>query len=558
MKRRPQAEAPLRWSRGRAIPDRPQGTSASGVIPKRRLARGSSTGARSCAFARGDHIREGWPPHERTVHDGTASPAKVKARFAAPTTGEEATQRGDPERGEGRGTPRPPGRGGARGATGPRARALRSSAPEAAEGQRREPAARADPAQQSRGPEGRSERSEARAPRRAPARGRRGTDRHPRVTCQVPPGQGERAAPGRLRFERRRFIRPWPGATEGAQASEAAEADHPPHTGRGAAAVTPVAEAQLCPQPWSPGLARESRAGRGALCSEARCTSRQRGREPEQPSQDARAEQCDPTVEQTRGSPEPRTATSQRPSGATPYGASRKRLPDERDTTVRGREAYGGSRGWRWGAKEKGLRAVIMSFQDRSEPIRGAREGAEVRGAQRSWPRRGCVHPRDGRRGPIPKRAREREPGVVAQRTRSGPQRQVGRGRGDAARLPARSSSRGERVAGKQRTNRDSGSSTARAETRRTSRPAAGRNRPVAPEWRKPSGRGGTAKAERDSTLGSVGPKGAPVPGSGHSVRMSVERRGVSEPQERRARAQRVSSALKGRSGWRGPALGHS
>jgi hypothetical protein len=160
----------------------------------RRLARGSSTGARSCAFARGDHIREGWPPHERTVHDGTASPAKVQARFAAPTTGEEATQRGDPERGEGRGTQRPPGRGGARGATGPRARALRSSAPEAAEGQRREPEARADRAQQSRGPEGRSERSEARAPRRAPARGRRGTDRHPRVTCPGPAGSGRESS----------------------------------------------------------------------------------------------------------------------------------------------------------------------------------------------------------------------------------------------------------------------------------------------------------------------------------------------------------------------------
>jgi hypothetical protein len=216
----------------------------------------------------------------------------------------------------------------------------------------------------------------------------------------------------------------------------------------------------------------------------------------------------------------------------------------------------GASRGWRRGASESGLRAGITSFQDRGEPSRGAREGGRGEGNTAALAvNEGACTPAMAGRAPSPSERESASRGLWRSARGVGHNGKRACGRGDAVRLPARSSSRGERVAGRQRTSRDSGSSTAQAETRRTSRPAAGCNRPATPGWSKPSRRGGTAKAERDPTCGSVGPKGAQVPGSGHPKRVSVERRGVSEPQERRARAQRGSSALKGRSSWRGPAL---
>lgn len=520
--------------------DRPQGTSAPGAIPEQEA--GTRQFDRSevrRVRASRPEIREGWPPHERTVQDGTATQSGSGRGSPHPRHGPGSAQRGDPERGEGRGTQRPPGRGGARGATGPRARAQRSGAPEAARGQRREPRAPAAEPGRAGVPKA-DERDGARAPAREQASGRA---RH----RSAPSGVASR--PARVEEGEHihddfgsngRAVQTTPPTAHGTRRSSGG-------SGRRGPTWSPAAEPRVRP---------ESRAGRRIPVPRPGVRAGRAGESPGRQPGRARGavrpdHRADPRLSGAAG-----TANRQRPSGATPYGASRERLQDGRERDRSRSRGAGESRGWRRGARESGLRARITSFQDRSEPSPGAREGGRGEGSTATLAgKEGACTPATAGRAPSPSERASASRGLWRSARGVGHNGRRASGRGDAVRLPARSSSRGERVAGRQRTSRDSGSSTAQAETRRTSRPAAGRNRPVTPGWSKPSRRGGTAKAEHDSTRGSVGPKGAQVPGSGHLERMSVERRGVSEPQERRARAQRGSSALKGRSSWRGPAL---
>jgi hypothetical protein len=359
-------------------PDRPQGTSALGEIPEqeagtRQFDRSEVRRVRALR----PEIREGWPPHERTVQDGTAIQVRIRARLAAPTTRSRGRAEGRPR--AWRRARHPATLGSWRS---PRSDRPQGASPEAgsSRGSERPEASAPGPssrAWQSRGPEGHGSGPGRELRHASRPAGGRGNDRHPRVQHRDLPGSRKESASTTTSVRMEKLSRPRPGSTWGAPASEAAR---PPPTahGRGTAAAAPVAEARPRPQPRSPGFARESRAGRRTPIPKPGVPAGRAGESPGSQADDRRAEQCDPTVEQTRGSPEPRTATRQRPSGATPCGASRERLHDGRERDRSRSRSAGASRGWRRGASESGLRAEITSFKDRGEPSRGAREG---------WPR---------------------------------------------------------------------------------------------------------------------------------------------------------------------------
>lgn len=396
------APRPL-WTDHRVPPRRERSRS-------RRLARGSSTGARSGAYARRD---------QRSVRAGHHTSALCETALQS-SPGPGAVRRTH-DTGLGRAEGRPRAWRRARHPCDPRvvAEPAERQAPGREPGgrdlQRQREARGVSPGPQQpslaepgfRRPTSGTGRELRRASRPA---GGRGADRHPRVSRRDPPGSRKESKPTTTSVRMEELSRPSP----------------PPHTGRGAAAAAPVAEARPGPQPRSPGLAR-----RAALVGGPRSRD-------QVPRQAERARARDARPGQARGAVRPDRRADPRLSGATdrdppaPVGGNSVRC-----------EQGAAARWARAGPFAVTRRGGIAWMATGSERERPPGQDHELPGPRRTEPRRprgrprrgehsdagrqrGCMHPRDGWQGPIPKRAREREQGAVAQRTRSGPQRQEG------------------------------------------------------------------------------------------------------------------------------------
>lgn len=298
------AEAPPRWSRGRSR--QTTGYLREGSDP------GEEAGTRQ--FDRSEvrrvrasrpDIREGWPPHERTVYDGTAIQSGSGSGSPQPRHGQGAAQRGDPERGERRGTPRPPGRGGAPGVMGPgrepRGRVLQGKRRVTGVSPELEQPSLAEPG--SRRPR-RTRRDASPDPRAGQREGEAPIDTS---GCRVAnrPDRGEESVSTTTSVRMERLSRSRPGTTWGAPASEAARPI--PHRKRDEDQQRRLRSPrpELAPSRGTPGSPGEPRWSED-FGPETRCPGRQSGREPVKAARCRRAAQCNPTVEQARGSPERR------------------------------------------------------------------------------------------------------------------------------------------------------------------------------------------------------------------------------------------------------------